>query len=152
MSAAVLRELADRVERASGLDRHIDGLIWQSIEPQHDYVMFGEVSQVLYRRDPHDSGAFDAPPPFTASIDAAMTLVLVEEWTLNLEQWPSPMVAVNREYSGNWPWGRDAWRATLTHDWGAFGQVSVISATPALALTAAALRARAHLIEKERGQ
>ena len=70
-----LLTLADRVEGAEGADRRLDGLIWQAIEPDHEYVSFGEASEVLYRRDPGDHSAFDAPPPYTSSIDAAMTLL-----------------------------------------------------------------------------
>ena len=112
-----LEELAERLERASGPDRELDAQIGRYAAAE----FLGHVP--------------DAPQygcqPFTASIDAAMSLV-PEGWAYKIgrnwcELWPmSPEVS-----DEDWP---DDWDDDRQH----FGK------TPALALAAASLRARSH--------
>jgi hypothetical protein len=72
--AAGLLALAERCERASSGNRWLDGLVWKAVEPEGDFVPFGEC-EVLYRRDSDDAGAFEAPPAYTTSVDAALRLI-----------------------------------------------------------------------------
>jgi len=66
----------------------------------------------------------DKARPFTSSLDAAASLVPVVKWTLGTHQEPD---------TNKWFW--KAWVGRLRSHQG-------VAATPALALTAAALRAR----------
>lgn len=73
---AGLKELIERVEKATGPDRKIDGLAWKLI-----YEQPGDVwrqladDDVWYRADPVDTIAYDAPPYNTVSVDAVIALI-----------------------------------------------------------------------------
>ncbi len=126
MSKAVLLELADRVEKASGPDLELDAEIWMTLHPDwRDYPR-------------NDFGGWDcqtgktrAAQPFTSSLDAAMTLV-PEGWSVKLYIHPGENSAdlyLLGDYSdGNRPL--------------VLGPIEAEAcATSALALTAASLRA-----------
>jgi hypothetical protein len=117
-----LLDLAVRVEGAEGPDRELDRAIYSAFAtltgspPYVGHMLFGK---------PRSS---DAPEPyFTASLDAAMGLV-PEGWAFDLVQQLPPTRCTARVY-------------------GPKGQVTDLhyGITPALALCAAALRARAAL-------
>jgi hypothetical protein len=118
-----LIELAARVEAAEGPDRELDALIYRALAgfPTEHWFRYGETHLT------------DERVPFvTASLDAAMTLVpegvgdgITAEW--NVERWASNGVYPEHVRATAWVCG--ARRA--------------YAATPALALVAAALRARA---------
>lgn len=135
MTAAELRALADRVERAKGADTALDADIMLAKHPElasWDCVTYpgGKHPFFADRSDPEGANVV-SPLAFTASLDAALTLV---------------------------PEGCD-WLARSDHIEGGYGHVTLqgispnelphaslgqaYAATPALALTAAALRARA---------
>lgn len=103
----ILSELADRVEGASGPDRELDEHIKRTVEGWHA------------------KARFDNPPTYTASLDAAMSLVPEGVW-FHLSDYRKGLGETGAEAH---LYGRSA-------DWKAE------AATPALALTAAALRAR----------
>lgn len=70
-----LTELAERVERLTGPCRETDGLIFKALEQRDGdvWTTFGD-DNVWHRRDPKDRVAYDPPPDYTRSLDAAMTL------------------------------------------------------------------------------
>jgi len=113
---ATLLALAERVEALDGPNRNLDADIMRA-------TGLGGLK------------ADYAPHPYTASIDAALTLV-PEGWAV--ERWqiwpgePSTLDLLETKRSGD-QWVRDGWQ----------GKVDACAATPALALCAAALRARA---------
>jgi hypothetical protein len=117
--AAGLRALAERVEGAEGADRYLDADVFAALHPD-------------MRRCPRDPRAFisddeewlKTPPFYTASLDAAASLV-----------------------PAGWAWCvHDVGIASLMR---APTVVKAQAATPALALTAAALRARAAMMEAQ---
>lgn len=130
-----MTDLASRVEAASGADRELDaeiaaavryfprnvGFVWQNdLEPN-----VPEVGRVTCVTSLGTGGPHYAAPAYTASIDAALTLVP-----------PGLMAAICRFSNGKG-------RAQL-HDGRDIGGpgIDAFAATPALALCAAALRAR----------
>ena len=127
-----LLALADRVEAATGADRELDADIAVAA------AGFRRVSESMLCKDEWDyasnaDGYFLAWPRYTASIDAALTLVpsgwtwsIVHEREWELSGKPAYFSDLRRGYRTSYD------NATLS--W---------SATPALALTAAALRALA---------
>lgn len=122
MSKEQLLELAERCERAKGLDRVLNGDIAQAL---------GHVPPFVHHRSgPYMDtwlGGRDAwtAPSYTSSLDAAMTLV-PEGWYLaDLEQ----------------SMGDDKWCATFVT--GTMYASCFFANNAALALCAAALRARA---------
>lgn len=118
--------LSERVERLTGADRGIDGLIFKAMFPERDWHEF---ENGWASRCPIDNVAFDTAPAYTAIIDAAMTLVPEGcLWTVGSEPWDAPRARCYLvEGLMNMPDG--------------YGDL-VSAATPALALCAAALRAR----------
>lgn len=119
---AELEAQADRVEALAGPDRETD-------------VMIGRARGLVYPDGPSGGqwgGSFSPCPYYTASLDAAMTLV-PEGWTL---------------FHLDGPWNSTAAHVTLANNNGLFCEGE--AASPALALTAAALRALA--AEKEGGE
>lgn len=129
--SAELNELAAKVEALSGPDRRVDCAIFATVYPDK----FGD-SAAMYARIDWTRNRADwmwlrdlGMPAYTASIDAAMTLVTEGlAWSLNGGD-PS---CLDSAEIGPVP----ARGALLNPQWTADG------ATPALALTAAALRAR----------
>jgi hypothetical protein len=122
---AQLTQLAERVIALSGPDREVDGLIFKALNPDRDWFKF---SDCWCARCPDDAAAFDTPEHFTASLDAAMSLV-PEGWEFMMEGDATPLhYPVETEWS---------YRVEL-------GQhIKGEAATLALAITAAALLARA---------
>lgn len=64
--------LLARLEAAEAGSVKLDAELWDLIDarPRED-IGFGPI----HKRDPEDAVAFDRPPPFTTSIDAALALV-----------------------------------------------------------------------------
>ncbi|WP_066795245.1 hypothetical protein [Sphingomonas soli] len=132
---AELLALAERVEAATGSDRELDRDIMLAAVPcdrapfrywmpMNENTGHGAVDIERVYYGPHCAQAV-AVPAYTASIDAAMMLV-PEGWFTRL--------ATEDRHSHSWRWELR----------GGFGlNVGSRAATPALALTAAALRARA---------
>ena len=172
MSDALLK-LAERCEAAEGADRELDSAIALGL-PSWTY---GEKAGRFYNAGPKYDGADDrigfeaddgstvvpgnAPdmmvPDFTASLDAAMTLV-PEGWRwIMREACPDKANPNERGFfarletrdfeSVTWGKGSD-WLTDVV----AGQDVYVWAATPALALCAAALRARASLRLSEEGE
>lgn len=68
----LLLELADRCEKAAGPDRELDAVIWLHLPEQESHAWKHEGDEFSHAYQ--ISGA-DFIPKFTASLDAAMTLV-----------------------------------------------------------------------------
>lgn len=156
MNKQDLIALAERVEKAEGLDRGLDALIWCALRGvryvSHNpaYASFGAdnpETQVEFTEPPKRvrriSGAYGIPhaKPWTSSLDAALTLVpagwAIERWQI----WPgepSSLDLLETMRDGDQWVRRSGW----------LGQVRATAATPPLALTAACLRA----IAEERGE
>ena len=124
-----LAALIERVEKATGPDAALDGIIWQAVTPAGSWCQNSDGVWLLRVEDDRTPGAtaraYSHPPRYTASLDAALALV-PEGW-----QW----VVGNM---GN---------AHVYEERTAGKSVTAEAATPALALVAAALRAR---MESER--
>lgn len=107
---SVLNDLAERCEDAEGAS----------------FVLEQEIGKAL--------GFPGIAPPFTASVDRAMTLVPAD-WTMGRIFWPG---------YDNGKWTNNA-RVDLHHQFSSGGgpKVTSFAATPALALCAAALKSRA---------
>ena len=157
MSKAALLELADRVEKAIGPDRDVDLAIHLALFPKGEiadlmryprgfdgregYAWDIQGACVLFEkrtadgRCPHNGGI--PLPAYTASLDAAMTL-LGRNAIQSLSYWPFVAKGYESEL---------CCRLTLievTQDgFGGKHHFRADAKTPALALTAAALRARA---------
>lgn len=109
-----MEELVKRCEEADGADRELDRDIIHALwdGPDRDSFM-------------HHAGK--SPPPFSASIDAALTLVPPKsEWIV--EAYNSNGVKADHVRASAW----------------VQGAARCFAATPALAVCAAALRARTH--------
>lgn len=138
MTRADLIALAARVEQAQGPDRALDADITLVMHPELSLAPWeritypsGGASVFADRSDPDDLNVV-SPPRFTASLDAATTLV-PEGWRWSVD------------YTQRAPY-RDCGRADLYAPGSGYKPADVsdiYAATPALALTAAALRARA---------
>jgi len=121
-----LMELASRVEAGEGPDRELDALAWWHGCADQS-ATDGDLIEA-FNTDPaialdnwigsrwRAEGQF--PPRYTASLDAAMSLVRDDCWRVEDHPLAGPCALV--------------------------GDAEGYAATPALALTAAALRARAH--------
>jgi hypothetical protein len=123
-----LLELADRVESGEGGDRLLDGEIAKALAPERDWHLF---TDTWGARCLDDTVAFDMPPHLTASLDVALTLVPEGCWAEgSLGQHDSTRSSIEIH-------------APMTYD-----PISCATApTPARALTAACLRARAELVK-----
>lgn len=136
-------DLAARVEAASGPDRELDADIAIAIRWRvlgniqhwvHDWPAGYEHGSYegTIRLANYPDGEGYKVPEFTASLDSAMSLIPQgAEW--KCEGWPEP----SKVHSGA---SATAWVQ---------GAARVYAATPALALCAAALRARAQVREAE---
>jgi hypothetical protein len=149
-----LLALAERVEKAAGPSFTLDALITIAIDPQRQTVVdqepgrfprkaiYGPITEFIPMAEENgkDAAQYLNAPAYTASLDAAITLA-PEGWLLD-------------QVGENWRTG--AWIARVAERASpklieAFDAGRVIgreseggeAATPALALTAAALRARA---------
>ena len=149
--AIVMKELIERLENAEGPDRELDDQVaqvavwtrrraidvWANADPYNPFHVWVRPSAPYYEHQGRkwiDSGyySFDGSPRYTSSIDAAVTLVPPEHsWKLLHEpEHPGLYRALVR---------RAASLATVAPAW------IVSSRGPALALTIAALKARAAL-------
>jgi len=122
---ATLLALADRCERATGTDRELDGAIAMAMFPAHRRGMY-------VRRH------------YTASLDAAVSAV-PEGWRVSTADW-----SIAGRYTWmlkgpctRWVIGPDGEKEAGS-DWSAY---AVSHSHPALALCAAALRAKAVTME-----
>lgn len=158
--AAEIVRLASLLEKATGPDRELDARIWCALRgyryKDHFEAYGTALTQVEYTRPPArrrevTTGIASRPhaAAYTASLDAAMTLV-PEGWAVErLSAWPaSPEGASNQSaaQSSVTLCGTSVERMGRRMIWGhggRDGRVDATAATPALALTAAALRARA---------
>jgi hypothetical protein len=117
-----LERLAERCEKATGPDREFDGEIAKALSPEREWHRFEDTWGA---RSVIDSAAFDMPDEFTRSLDAAMSLVLSDAG-LTLDR--------------SWIGGHESWECVIEDERELY--VRARAATPALALTAAALRSR----------
>jgi hypothetical protein len=134
MNADELRALAERVQGLDGPSYVIDCEVWDVVYPGE---RASRIAKALGNKAPlpsHEAEFIKAPPlrSFTASLDAAMTLCPDDHgegpWLPCIESDSS--------------WNGVRWRAQLGH-YCYDATESCYAATPALALTAAALLARA---------
>lgn len=120
--------IALRCAQATGPDRELDGLIFKAIEERPGDVWTRDLvdDAVWMRQDPEDRVAYDTPRQYTASIDAALTIVPDGmDWRVDtMTGLPGAIVAVPNA------WLSDRTAPMLHH-----------AASPALALCVAALRA-----------
>lgn len=127
----VMQELIARLEAATGADRVLDGDIWRAVNGwnEKDGIRFEDAPLAIwYRRDPEDSVAYEGPPDFTASIDAALTLVPAGcSWILDSDA-GTTVARCRRPEWGTWAKRRQA-------------RANFVGATPAIALCIAALYA-----------
>lgn len=124
MTAAELLRLAERVEKVQGPDRAVDGLIFKAVfEKPGDH--WEEIGDTWHLRDDEDHCAFEPPPRYTDSLDFAMSLIGDNWWNVEAGHDRSFFAKVL-------PWAIDC-----------RGGAASNAATPALALTAAALLALA---------
>jgi hypothetical protein len=123
-----LSDLISRVEKLTGPDREVDAAIWEATEANQDYKSihhYGGDLVIRYYPGPPEP-TYHRLPRFTASLDAAMTLVPEGRG------WVLKSVARTCE-------------ARISGEDGTPRFIGASAATPALALAAAALRARAAL-------
>ena len=123
-----LVELANRVEQASGPDRELDAAVWLHLPEQEGHAWKHGGDKFAHARQ---IAGVAFVPRYTASLDAAMTLVPKGLWAEGSLSSPGQL-----EVHG--PCTYDP----LGKGW---------AATPALALCAAALKARARAMEAGRG-
>jgi hypothetical protein len=137
-----LLALAARVEAASGPDRQLDFAIFRALRPEYagpEWQPFaGGLRHVNDSSDMRCMPDVDKTPPhYTAILDAALTLVPDGyKWALHSADDHSSPVAYCVPNMGRLPWP----------DW----VNDVEASTPALALTAASLRALAEVDKGEK--
>ena len=140
-AANALTALAERCEAATGPDRELDALIWCALNGKryrgHNpaYASYGadnSETQVEYSEPPKRTRMVTTgrgvphAQPWTASLDAAMTLVPSDEWSVSI-------------YYGPWVSGNVRLLHAIDHPEEIIGDAHEL----ALAMCAAALRARA---------
>lgn len=122
-----MRDLIAKIEAATGPDRVLDGDIWIAINGWQERDGCRIPDGVWHRQDPNDRIAFEAPPAFTASIDAAVSLVPDGHWWI----------------AGNPTTDIPQASATVRRNGSDMADALVLfGATPALVICAAALRVR----------
>jgi hypothetical protein len=140
MSEALV-QLAERCEAATGPDRELDAAIFQAIGAPVPFqfankliaLEFNDIENAYFARVSDDMQVRYSPPAYTASLDAAMTLVPPEH-AVDLTIWAGK----NRARLLPLFQDGDRWLHS-----GSAPHYCSNAATPALALTAAALRALA---------
>lgn len=141
-----LLELAERCEQALGPDRELDILIGYAVDLKGDdaHLSFRRsfdicgMAQTLQMAESHQNIWRTELPRYTASIDAALTLV-PNGWTwLSSNRAPAPKTGRAYLYNNELHFTGIADRPNP-----AFRGVELTAATPALALAAAGLRAQA---------
>lgn len=143
--AQVLLALADRVERALRQDYELDAAIVEAIFPQEweklriEAGMPSGAPEAVMDAGARDYVRYRRRWWFTSSLDAALTLVPEEADAagerFRLEAYTSPGVLAPHVRASAW----------------VAGAARVYAASPALALTAAALRARAAILTDKGG-
>lgn len=125
----MLEELAERIEKLDGPDREVDAEIAVSVlgMERDGPMFFGKDEDFVLERDYYSlEGSHRELPAFTASLDAAMTLV-PEGWDFRAERFDA----------------KKACAAVWLRGWHDDTKLDTEASTPALALCAAALRALA---------
>lgn len=154
-----MKDLIERLERAAGADRELDCLVWaarsgyepiwrdndllaRNRKPPHDTCWLGSIDPGKTQRNFSETRGFNPPiPAYTASLDAALTL-LPEGYAVNsLTIWHGCPSSVTILGTARRPFGKDR-RVTFCHTV-TDGKWTAEAATPALAVSAAALKARA---------
>lgn len=129
MSGVDLLALAAKVEACTGADRELDALIFGAFDPRYEKSKhFGAAAMQIVG----NAGLTRSTPTYTASLDAAMTLV-PEGWQyclLNCGGVDQKSPTEGRGTAVLWPVGHIS------------DGKPVEASTPALALVSAALRAR----------
>lgn len=132
----ILLALAERCEQATGRDWALDADIAEGMNPEFQSTPWERIDYpggrwvVFADRSAPDNWNIVSPPPYTSFIDVALTLVPEGwKWALHSADDAGPPCAFCVSDMGKLPWSK---RVDDTH-----------AATPALALCAAALRARA---------
>ena len=125
-------KLSARIEAAVGPNRELDGLIFKAIFPDRDWVQFDDCWGA---RCEDDGCVFDMPFHYTASVDAALMLV-PDGWNYMLvyREQKHARAYVN---NGFMKFVGGGMKRDPRHEW-----YEVTAATPALAIAAAALKAR----------
>lgn len=128
-----LAELAGRVEAAVGADRELDALIWLAVVPgatrkESRYIHKASGKECVID-ETRENGRLIIVPAYTGLLDAAMTLVPEgRDWMLdNFDGEP----------------GRRCSASVFNASGQEYADYEAFAATPSLAITAAALRARA---------
>lgn len=140
---ADFRALADRLEAASGADRDIDGWILAYLKAGDPYIIgnhpgrfpqepiYGERSDIMREVGGKDGAQYISAPAYTASIDAAVSLVPEgRRWGLDTFDGKATAIVATIEEGTGYYIGDEE---------------TGIASTPALALTAACLRALSSL-------
>lgn len=143
-----LLELAERCERATGPDRELDALIWMEVTPsatRRETVVPPTSARKGWTIDEtrDGSGRLIVVPAYSASLDAAMTLVPEGDgvaYILGDGPWAGPHARI---------WEISAEKAAAGAKEPIAWEVGSNAHTLPLALCAAALRARATLPEGE---
>jgi len=127
-----LLRLAELCKAATGPDRELDGLIFRALNPDGD---FHQIDGVWHMRDIEDHGAFEAPPHFTSSRDAAMSIVPDYAFEQVSSGYGTLRAFAQLVYARHTRriWGRGRFRPP---------SIYVVAASEPLALCAASLRAR----------
>lgn len=133
-----LMELASRVDAGEGPDRELDADIQDAVrlggyKADRDGCS-GRLCGTMTRMASNGDGVEWKPlPAFSASLDAAMTLIP--------ENWPE--INISTDAGGKWraDLGRETENGVYENE---IQVATAFAATPALALCCAALRARAH--------
>jgi hypothetical protein len=148
-----LLELAERCEAEAGPDRALDLAIFGAIGAPVPFQIFNKLvaltfdeTEQCYFAPVGDLRVRYEPPAFTASFDAALTLVPEGDWATRYESWPANPVSGRAAHThaellqcSEKRWGRDIVWGTGSED----AKVEGDAVTPALAICAAALRAKA---------
>lgn len=130
MNADILNDLAARVEALEGADREVDAMAAASQIKALDKTQFKTIEHWAKAAILNNW----TTPRFTASIDAAMKLVPPDAlWRVGHDYGEPPSIMANVSYdrSKGWP-----------------GFTKATASTPAIALTAAALRAHAAIAKE----
>lgn len=127
-----MRDLIERIEAAEGPSRELDAEIAVTVlgMDREGSMFFGKDEDFVFERDYYSiEGSARELPAYTASLDAAMTLVpepVIEGEHVSIGVWTGPGVHAPHVRATAWVSGAER----------------VLAATPALALCAAALRTR----------
>ena len=146
-----LIELAELCEKASGADRELDCLICAAVGTYSTRRFFQWCGMRSKGAPEGTLGDYlkEIAPAYTASLDSTMSLV-PEGWAHGYEHWPTPDEHARGDKMRSRAWVKECseYRVGRQVIWGHGDTDKMIethAATPALALCAAALRARAYI-------